>query len=196
MKKFTLEWNAVITLADESRQGHASLKKLVELHQHKIDLGIVTTAASENTAELELPKTASQFRQRLAEVGLENLTEVYMIGRVGLTYNGLSIIARDNCEEVVENLWEIIAPKEFPRSHVDFAAKAGLADNVPISSPEYAKWRNNWCDVHSLYAHIVAERDVFVTGDVKNFKDDREDRLLALGVGDICSYDDALDRIA
>jgi len=192
MKTFTLEWNAVTTLEDADRSGHGALKKLVGLHRRVIDLGIVTTAASENTRLKKFPETAADFENRLAAVGLHEATKVLTPGAIGLTYFGLCCFARDDYDESTGKIWNIIKPKSVPRNHKDFAEQNRISEDTSIRSPEYQKWRNKWCDVNSIYAHICARRDVFVTGDLKNFKGSARDKLLELGVGEICSYDEAL----
>ncbi len=193
MKTFTLEWNAVITLETEGRAGRESLKQLVSMHERQIDVGIVTTAASENTAARELPASGIEFDLRLNQVGLQKLTRVFTITCINLTYYGYSSIAPNDCKEVLLNLWEIVQPGSLPYSHFEFAQARGFPNSLPISAPPFQKWRNKWCDVHSLYAHILSRRDVFVSGDVKNFRGERSKRLRDLGVTEICSYDEALE---
>lgn len=190
---FTLEWNAVTTLEDESREGRSDLIELVKLHGKKIDLGIVTTAASENTKENRtFPKTAKEFDLRLQEVGLGHLTRVLTMCCYDLTYWGYCRLARDEDLIRVDGLWRIIKPKGIARHHRDFAIEKGIQPDADLWSPEYYRWRNKWCDVYSIDAHIAAKRDVFATDDFKNFKGDARSQLEALGVGHICRYSEAL----
>lgn len=192
MKTFTLEWNAVITLESEGRKGGAELRELISLHGDKIDLGIVSTAASENNLEKELPKTAAEFERRLQEVGIDHLPKVFTVAVWGLTYYEYSLWAGGEYASVTNKLWEIVKPVSISSNSTEFAKKFAIPANTSITSPEYFKWRNKWCDVNSLYAHILAKRDVFVSGDVKNFRGEKHEKLVELGVGQICSYEEAL----
>lgn len=194
MKSFTLEWNAVITLEEcATRPTAPAIRELLSLHGTSIDLGIVTTAASENTRMHQFPSTAIEFQTRLNNVGFGQITRVYTPAIIGLTYIGLSVIAPNDCDEMIGKIWNIVKPTHLPRSHEDFASSKEIAIDTPITSSEFHKWRNKWCDVVSLYAHILADRDVFVSGDVKNFHGERKDQLTQLGVKEICSYDEALE---
>jgi hypothetical protein len=110
-----------------------------------------------------------------------------------LTYVGVdySFIAPDHgYEALITELW-IIVPGIVPRDLTEFAKQQNIGADVSIAAHEYQKWRNHWCDVHSMLAHINAKRDIFVTGDKKNFKGERLQKLIDLGIGDICTYDDA-----
>jgi hypothetical protein len=192
MKTFTLEWNAVITLESEGRKGCTELRELISLHGDKISLGIVSTAASENNLGRELPKTAVEFEKRLKEVGIDHLPKVLTVAVWGLTYYEYSLWAGDEYASVTNKLWGIVKPVWVSSNSAEFAEKFNIPVHTPITSPEYFKWRNKWCDVNSLYAHILAKRDVFVSGDVKNFRGEKHDKLMELGVGQICSYEEAL----
>jgi hypothetical protein len=194
MKTFTLEWNAVTTLEDKGRPGRAELLELVAMHGSKIDVGIVTTAASENTRLRKMPATAAEFRDRLETLGLQNLTMVLTVGVWDLTYWDLCRWGSGDASRLVERLWPLIKPTTaIPRSHLDFAQQEGVAPDIELQSPEFAKWRNKWCDVYSLEAHIAAGRDVFVSGDVKNFRGSRRAEIIALVAGNVCSYAEALE---
>ncbi len=49
-----------------------------------------------------------------------------------------------------------------------------MQDNIiemnEIRAAGEAKWRNIWCDVHTLFVHIDNERDIFVTLNTKDFQ--------------------------
>jgi hypothetical protein len=192
MKTFTLEWNAVITWETEGRIGRESLGQLVSMHGTHIDVGIVTTAASENTAVRGFPETAAAFDDRLKAIGWDSLSKVLTVAVWDLTYFDYCFWANDDAEDLLKTLWSIITPVNLPYSHSEFAAQFNISRDIKITAPPYYKWRNKWCDVHSLYAHIIAGRDIFVSGDVKNFRGEKAQRLRELGVSQICSYDEAL----
>lgn len=194
MLKITLEWNAVITLGCPGRPGWNNLKKIVSVHGSNFDVGIVTTAASENTSEKILAQSTMPFMERLAEVGLSSLSIVQTMAVYDLTFYDYARYDVDDDDEImIEKLW-MIPPKGVPRDPREFAAARGIPEWVELTAPEFQKWRNHWCDVYSWHAHIRAKRDVFVTGDKKNFKGDRKQRLIDLGIGDICTYDEAWQR--
>ena len=182
------------TLEDEQRPGRGELLQLISMHRSRIDVGIATTAASENTALRKMPATANEFRKRLETHRLQHLTMVPTLSIYGLTYFDLCRYGGDHSDELVDELWMLVKPTtSIPRSRSDFAEQRGLRADLEITSPEFAKWRNKWCDVYSLEAHISAGRDIFVSGDVKNFRSERRKKLIALGVGAICSYAEALE---
>ncbi|MDP2579438.1 hypothetical protein Q8W37_05810 [Shimia thalassica] len=194
MKKLTLEWNAVTTWDDPERQGHASLGKIVQAHQTLFKVGIVTTAASENLMDQNFPKSAADFRERLKSVGWAHLELINTLAITGLTFIGSSRWAPNSGnKELVEKLWDVL-PGTIRSSSREFAKENCIPDDCSITSPPYRRWRNAWCDVHSLEAHISARRDVFVTNDRKNFKGPKKAQLLELGVGDICTYDEAWEK--
>ena len=194
MKTLTLEWNAVITWETPGRVGRESLGKLIALHGKRIDVGIVTTAASENTSLRKLPETADAFDDRLSRIGWSHLTKVLTACEFDLTYFDYCFFTPNDYEEIVSELWELILPANIPYEATDFARERGIDSIHKITSDSYQKWRNKWCDVHSLYAHLMADRDIFVSGDIKNFKGDRRGRLADLGIKSICTYDEALEE--
>ncbi len=167
---------------------------LLALHGKDIDVGIVTTAASENTKQWKMVASIAEFKARLEQHDLQNLTLVKTLGFWGLTCWDFCRWADDKSGELPEALWPLIKPTTtIPKSHREFARQEGFDPDLDLSSPEFQKWRNKWCDVYSLEAHIAAGRDVFVSGDVKNFKGQKRDKLIELGVGEVCSYAEALE---
>lgn len=188
---FTLEWNAVITAETDGRPGRDALLELVGMHGKNIDVGIVTTAASENTRKRRMPANSMEFRSRLAAAGLHHLTMVHTASVIGLTYIGLSRIAPHDYKEMTNAIWGIVKPKGVPWDRRVFESNEGIPAGTPITAPEYAKWRNKWCDVNSIYAHLISNRDVFVSGDKKNFIGESGQKLNQLGIKKICSYDEA-----
>lgn len=190
----TLEWNAVTTWEDAARPSRPALERIVKSHGQTLDVGIVTTAASENTREQTLPSTASEFRDRLSRIGWSELTLVNTRACIGLTYIGLCQIASQEDEGMINDLWSAIAPSTVPKSYRAFAEENKILD-TDISAPTFQKWRNVWCDVYSIHAHIRSGRDAFVTGDTKNFKGDKKAKLQALGLKEIYSYCEAVEVI-
>ncbi|MFZ1468755.1 MAG: hypothetical protein WAT09_07205 [Paracoccaceae bacterium] len=184
----------MITLETEGRGGRDSLRKLIDLHGGTIDVGIVTTAASENTLERSFPASAKDFDERLKGVGLDHISKVLTVAIFELTYWDYSCWAREDYAETIGALWGIVLPTNISNEFAQFAAINEISEHESITSPSYFKWRNKWCDVHSLYAHLISGRDVFVSGDVKNFRGQKADQLAKLGISNICSYDEALKK--
>ena len=141
MYSVTLEWNAVITWESPDRPQRKSLKQIVAMHGKTIDVGIVTTAASENTKERELPASATAFSARLAEIEWDDLTFVYTLGVGGLTYYDWSIWAGSGDNETVSAIWGVIAPKSIPESSEEFRTRNGISKDLPLAAPEFQKWR-------------------------------------------------------
>jgi hypothetical protein len=180
-----------MTWEDDARPSRPALERIIESHGQTLDVGIVTTAASENTRRQSLPSTASEFRDRLSRIGWSELTLVNTIGIYGLTYFELCNWHSHADEEMVSELWSVIAPSTVPESHHEFAEMNQITE-TDISKPAFQKWRNVWCDVYSIHAHIRSGRDAFVTGDTKNFKGDKKAKLQAVGVNEIYSYCEAV----
>jgi hypothetical protein len=59
----------------------------------------------------------------------------------------------------------------------------------------YKKWRNVWCDVHTLWTHMNAGRDVFVTSNTDDFQSNFAE-LSKLGLRKVSAPNAAADQAA
>lgn len=109
------------------------------------------------------PATANQFNTRIDALGWGDLDRVMGPLVLDLTYWDMSVVVDDTFEERIGALWTAMFPnidRELPR---------GLTQ-AELHGANFHKWRNAWCDVHTLWAHLNAERDVFVTTNTKDFQ--------------------------
>jgi hypothetical protein len=109
----------------------------------------------------------------------------------GLTFWGNSIyVDPQDYQRKKSEIWSAMFPGT-PEDYGDFLRKSGLPPNTALHSADVSKWRNEWCDVHSAYSHLAAQRDFFVT---LNSSDFEKPQLTAIGVVAV-TPDEAINRI-
>jgi hypothetical protein len=189
MPSFTLDWNAVIALENAEPEG-ADVSALIEAHRKKrADVALVATSASENSREKRFPEDYHVFARRIEGLGINDLPVLLTPGVFGLTFfDHCYFVDEDRYNTQVSALWSTLFPSiKSPIAGVDFPLK----DEGGLWQPEFARWRNAWCDIHSLISHIDAGRDVFVTSNTTDFQ--RHAAALAtLGAGSIMTPADAI----
>jgi hypothetical protein len=174
-------------IAVEGREGAAvPIEQLVDLHREKaISLGITTVSASENLQGSKVfPASAKQFKSRIHALGWDDLELVLGPQIIGLTYIGLSKLTNSQFAAEIEAIWAAM----FPR--VDRNLPKGVTDEE-LHSRHFKKWRGAWCDVHTVWTHIDAGRDVLVTSDIDDVHKHRE-KLQALGLKHVFTPQEAL----
>lgn len=80
-----------------------------------------------------------------------------------MTFIGGSKIVVANFEEEIGVLWRAMFPKIDPNTPNETSEEK-------LWSSESKKWRNAWCDVHTIWTHINARRDVFVRSNTADFQ--------------------------
>ncbi|WP_146193093.1 hypothetical protein [Maritimibacter sp. 55A14] len=185
MKSCTFDWNCVIAAECAEEQG-IYIRKLVELHRSGVlDVGITTVSASETLKESKsFPASGKQFRRRISALGWDDLSIVLGPCVVGLSYIGLSKLADETFNNEINALWNVICPgieRKLPTS----------VSQETLWSPQYKKWRNAWCDVHTLWTHINDDRDIFVTTNTKDFQGNFGE-LKELGLREVASPNEVL----
>ena len=171
VKTLTFDWNCFCAVDDErkkagSRPEAESVEILVGLHRiGAVDVGILATSASESLAGGIFPANIQKFHERINEIGWGGLPIVKTMATYDLTFWDHAFLAPDDAEELPRRIWDVLPEKSIPYDVEEFKTLKGLADDLELSSREYRIWRNKWCDVHSAYAHIHSNRDVFVTSD-------------------------------
>jgi len=81
----------------------------------------------------------------------------------GLSYIGLCKLVDDRFEVEVDALWHAMFPN-IDRDLPDGTTQENLW------SPQFKRWRNAWCDVHTVWTHINSGRDIFVTLNTSDFQ--------------------------
>ncbi len=183
--KLTLDWNCVIEV-EEDRPQASNVRDLVEAHRRgEIEVALLAASASENTKSMRFPGNARVFKQRIAQLGWDDLPLVLVPGIIGLSYWDCCFVVGDAevFKRDMDALWAVIAPK-VPRRPSGHLSQGQALDDAAIQSEGLAKWRNSWCDVISAYSHIHAERDIFVTNNTRDFQDNAL-ALASLGMRNI-----------
>ena len=164
MRSYTLDWNCVIAV--ESSESHGScVLELVEKHRAgDIDVAITTVSAAENLAGSRVfPASAKEFNRRIANLGWGDLPLELGPAVISLSYIGMSKIVSSSFTDEINKIWSILAP------NVQRALPKGLSQEE-LWSKKYSKWRNAWCDVHTLWTHISSGRDVFISLNTNDFQ--------------------------
>jgi hypothetical protein len=153
-----------------------------------ISVGLTTVSASENLAgSKEFPGSAEQFRERIDRLGWSDLDLVLGPMVFGLTYWGLSKWVSNDFDAQSDRIWQILFP------NIARALPSELRDEE-LRSPKWKKWRNAWCDVHTLWTHIDAGRDVLVTSNTKDFQRKAE-ALEAIGLRCVQTPQEAVEHL-
>ncbi len=176
-KTLTFDWNCVIAVENNEPSAKA-IRKLIGLHrENAIEVALLATSASENLSKMAgFPATYSKFSARIDEIGWADLPVLLTPGVIGLTFIGRCFIVDSNRYNKLSNdLWETIF-QNFPRNPKDYSEDSSERDQ--------RRWRNAWCDVHSLYTHVHFKRDCFVTLNTNDFQN-KEGHLKELGSGEI-----------
>jgi hypothetical protein len=153
-----------------------------------VEVAITTVSASETLkGSREFPASASLFNQRLEDLGWNDLPLVLGPAVIGLTYIGMCKIAGENFSTERDAIWKIVVgstPRKLP---------ACLSD-ADLRSADYKKWRNVWCDVHTLWAHIDSGRDVFISSNKRDFQNNMS-QLRKLGLKDVKTPKEMVERL-
>lgn len=154
-------------IAVEEGENHASaVVGLVKAHRDGlIRVGLTTVSASETLADgtKRFPASAKQFRSRVSALGWDDLDLLLGPAVIGLTYLDLCKWVDDEFESQRDQIWAIL----FPTLERELRSEVTEKE---LHSSCFKKWRNAWCDVHTLWTHLDAERDVFVTTNTRDFQ--------------------------
>jgi hypothetical protein len=178
MKTITFDWNCVISSENQDDQA-PYVDQLINLHRKKmVEVAITTVSASETLkGSKEFPASANFFNKRLENLGWSDLPLVLGPAVIGLTYFGMCKIVGENFSTERDAIWEIVGGSTQRR------LPASLSD-ADLHSADYKKWRNAWCDVHTLWVHIDSGRDVFISSNTKDFQN-KMTQLRALGLKEV-----------
>ncbi len=194
--QLTLDWNCLIEV-EENRPQAAFVDDLIKAHRAgAFDVALLAASASENSKSMRFPGSARHFKERVLNLGWEDLPLVPMPCIIGLSYMDFCYIVGDdkNFIKDMDAIWQAIAPK-IPREPSLHLPVGKTMDDDAIQSEALSKWRNTWCDVVSAYSHIYAERDIFVTNNTKDFQNN-SGKLSKLGMKHIATPAKALAMIS
>ncbi|WP_132693091.1 hypothetical protein [Rhodovulum steppense] len=182
MKKLTLDWNCVLAVENGEVQGR-HLEELVTLHRAgQVQTALLQTSASENMRGTRgFPGSYDLFEGRLEKLGWEDLPRLPTPGVWGLTFwDRFYWVDQEVYERLTEELWHIMFPN-LQFFVEEWSAKNGEPSGDDFAGPEFARFRNAWCDVHSAYCHIEENRDLFISMNTRDFQTNGQS-LRALGL--------------
>ena len=177
----TLDTNCIIAL--EQREAAAPhVQGLLSDHRAGlIALRVVATMASEVMPGGRTAPTFKVFKNRLAELGADDIEILKPIGYYDMAYWDWTIWGDEAHFALADDIHRILFPS-IELSYADFCKTRGID---PAHRPNDRKWRNAKCDVLTLWGHIHYGGGIFVTDDGKFHTATKKPRLLALGAGEI-----------
>ena len=151
LKRLTLDWNCVIAV-ENSEPGSFWVEKLINAHQRGvIDAGITAVSAAENQRNsVNYMNNFGDFVHRIERLGLGRETLVPAPGRINRTVVGHTVIQSNRTVNWFASILHILDPNT--------GSKSGR------------KRRNAMCDADTLLAHIMSNRDAFITSNSKDFQ--------------------------
>jgi hypothetical protein len=179
MLSFTLDTNCIIAVEEQRPEAGAVLELVARQRAGSAVVRLVATTAAENQQDGSVLDNFSGFQQRLHRLGLGDLEILAPVAVCDLTYADWCVLAHDEADDEGRQLHSVL----FPTAPFDYR------DVVPDDLDEQArqqaerKWRNRQLDVLVLHTHIMARGDFRKAG--------KQERLRALGSGDILSPADA-----
>ena len=172
---------------EQGDQQASSVNELVRLHRVGcISVGLTTVSASETLSGSKVfPGSAAQFSSRIKKLGWQDLDLILGPAVIGLTYIGMSKFVDDDFEDQRDAIWQVLFPN-LPRVLPADTLERQLHDR------HFRRWRNAWCDVHTLWTHIDAARDTYVTSNTRDFQRHSES-LEALGLKSVMTPEEAVN---
>ncbi|MGH8246730.1 MAG: hypothetical protein ACREUU_09890 [Gammaproteobacteria bacterium] len=178
---FTLDTNCIIAV-DESRSEAAFIRELVQAHKAGVAaVGLVAISASERQQAGGHIENFSEFKERVAKLGLGDLDLLEPMLYWDVTFWDFCLWCDEPMEELERGIHEVLFPG-IPFLWVDYCAANGLD---PKADHPDRKWRNAKCDVQAFWSHAYRKRDVFVTSDRNFHTNSRKSSLIALAGGRI-----------
>lgn len=170
-----------------------SVRELVaRYHRGVLDLAIPAIAASERQSGGKYLEKFDEFRQRLAQLGLGEVSLIEPIAYWNISFYGHGLLADEPMVELERKIQAILHPNiEFTLS--EYCEARGLPVDTAQPDP---KWRNAKCDVQAMWSHIWRKRDVFVTSDNNFLKRTKMPGLVELGAGSIVTPGTAAELAA
>jgi len=177
MLNITLDMNCIIDL-EQGNARAAHLKRLLKIHNdERINLRVVAISASERKPDGTYLSNISEFRDRIARLGLAEVEILPTICYIGLSFIGHCLIGGGAPSKLEREIQSILFPT-IEREYSSFCEKQGIDRDNPEARQ---KWRNAKCDVLALWSHIWHNGDIFITSDKNFHKKTKKAKLIALG---------------
>ena len=188
MLNVTLDMNCIIDL--EQRSTRASyLKRLIEMHSNReINLRVVAISASEKKPDGTYTSNLSEFKERIAAVGLADVEILRTLKRWGLAFWGYSLWSGGALNKLERDIQTILFPT-IELEFKDFCEKRCIDLE---NHKAWQDWVNAKCDVLALWSHIWYDGDIFITTDYNFHKKTKKPKLIELGAKEILTPTGAL----
>ena len=194
MTNATLDTNCIIDLENNARAARY-IRALIRMHEdRRINLRVVAISASERKRDRTYAANFSEFKERIAAIGLGGVEILRPILYWGMAYWDWCIWAgheNDPMMELERRVHEILFP-EIQFSYKEFCKK----NSIDINGALDPRWRNAKCDVLAMWSHIYYGGDVFVTRDSNFLEPTKKSLLVTLGAGEILEPNEAVTRLA
>ncbi len=179
--KVTLDNNCIIALK-ENEPNTPHMKRLIALYNMgTIDLKVVGIGASELQPGRIYASNFSEFKEKIAAVGLGQAEILVPIGYWDVTFWDNCIYPSEEASRLERNIHDVL----FPEIEFDYQTFCQCRGLDPLNSGKSGEtWRNRKCDVLTMWCHIAYGCDIFVTDD-DNFLKTKKQKLIDLGAGDI-----------
>lgn len=178
--KFTLDNNCLIALEQGTEDGEHIAALLKRHRWRRISLAVSAIHASENQKNAPPMENFADFQAYVARIGMRGVRVLKPLAYYDLTFWDWSVWSSPGAEALDRDIHRAMFPREATELKPD--ASAG----------EQRTWRRHKCDVLSLWSHIYANRDVYVTSDRHFHKPRVAPLLLNLGAGQILRPRDAV----
>jgi hypothetical protein len=167
---------------DEQRPDAAAILRFVDMHvAGTASVAVVAIAASERQKGGKAIENFAAFRERLSKLGLGQLEILKPMGYYDVTFFDESLFCGPEMVALERAIHEILFP-DFPFLSKDLECIARDPDHAKTLK---VKWRNRKCDVQTIWSHIHAGRDVFVSSDPNFHKASKKTKLVDLGAKQI-----------
>ena len=187
MTTYTLDTNCICAV-DENRADAPAILRFVDMHAAgAANVAVVAMAASERQKSGKAIENFAVFRERIRALGLGGLEILKPMAYFGVTFWDWSLFSSPEMESLEREIHQILFPG-FPFLWKDLEATARDSDDAVAL---LRKWRNRKCDVQTIWSHINARRDVFVTADPNFHKVTKKSKLIGLGAKQIIYPADA-----
>jgi hypothetical protein len=186
--RVTVDTNFLIDL-DTNGISRDIAKRILELHRTKvIEIQVVAIAASERQVDGNSLSDFGEFKDRLERLGLSRVCLLNPMAYLNVCYIGHCVIAGTEQIAFEKQIHDILFP------NIDFVFDDFVSNN-PGSDEALLnrRWRNARCDVQSMWAHIKANNEIFLTRDGNFVKESKKARLVALGANSILTPEEVLD---
>ena len=188
MLNITLDMNCIVDL--EQRNARAScLRRLIQMHgDGKINLRVVAISASERRPDGTYVSHFSEFKQRIAVVGLRDAKILPTLAYWGIAFWDHCLYGGGALNKLEREIQAIL----FPNIELEFREFCEKRDLDLENREAWRKWVNAKCDVLALWSHIWYDGGIFITTDQNFHKKTKKPKLIALGAGKILTPADAV----